>query len=70
MMEPSDDRVLAKAKETLAEKSHDGRSWDKAAAERDASVGHITLRLSERERAEYLEQARHELRAVQEPDPS
>lgn len=62
MREPSDESVLAKAKRTLAEKSHDDRSWDKAAAKLAEEAGRTALRLSDRERAEYLEQARHELR--------
>lgn len=62
MSEPSDESVLAKAKRTFAEKNHHDRSWDKAAAKREEKAGRTALHLSDRERAEYLEQARHELR--------
>ncbi|WP_375460002.1 hypothetical protein [uncultured Enterovirga sp.] len=67
MSEPSDDHVLARAKQTLAQKGRNDRSWDKRAAKHQEEEGHTTLRLSDRERSEYLDQARHELRSKVDP---
>ena len=51
MSEPSDESVLAKAKQIFAEKSHHDRTWDKASAKLDEEAGRPALRLSGRQRA-------------------
>lgn len=62
MSEPTDVEVLARAKRTFIAKNHDDRAWDDEFTEREARQGHIVVCLTELERQEYLEQARHELR--------
>lgn len=62
MSEPTDADVLARAKRTFIAKNHDDRAWDPAFTDREARQGHPVMCLSEQERQEYLEQARHELR--------
>jgi hypothetical protein len=62
MSEPIEDEVLARAKRTFIAKSRDDRAWDKSFTEREAREGHPVHCLTEIEREEYLEQARHELR--------
>jgi hypothetical protein len=62
MSEPNEDEVLARAKRTFIEKNHDDRAWDEAFTDREARKGHTVVCLTELERQEYLEQARHELR--------
>lgn len=67
MIEPDEADVLARAKRTFIAKNHDDRAWDAAFTEREAREGHSVLCLTEAERREYLEQARHELRNGAEP---
>jgi hypothetical protein len=62
MGEPTEDDVLARAKRTFIAKNHDDRAWDAGFTEREARQGHNVACLTELERQEYLEQARHELR--------
>ncbi|MCJ2095498.1 hypothetical protein MKK67_23795 [Methylobacterium sp. J-072] len=62
MSEPTEDEVLARAKRTFIEKNRDDRAWDEAFTGREARQGHTVACLTELERQEYLEQARHELR--------
>jgi hypothetical protein len=63
MTEPTEAEVLERAKLTFLAKSHDDRAWDKGATQCEADKGHSVMCLTEEERQEYLEQARHELRA-------
>ena len=62
MSEPTEADVLARAKRTFIEKNHDDRAWDAGFTEREIRQGHRVACLTELERQEYLEQARHELR--------
>lgn len=62
MSEPTDADVLARAKRNFVARNRDDRAWDAAFTNREAREGHIVLCLSDAERDEYLEQARHELR--------
>lgn len=62
MSEPTEGDVLARAKRTFIAKNHDDRAWDAGFTDREARQGHNVACLSELERQEYLEQARHELR--------
>lgn len=62
MGEPTEADILARAKRTFIEKNHDDRAWDAGFTEREARHGHNVACLTELERQEYLEQARHELR--------
>lgn len=62
MVEPDESLVLARAKLNFAEKSHGDRCWQ-AEPQGDGTYGSHVMALSDEERAEYLEQARHELRA-------
>lgn len=59
MSQPDETLVLARAKLNFAQKCHGDRCWE---AEGDSAYDSHVLVLSEEERAEYLEQARHELR--------
>ncbi|MGU3359826.1 hypothetical protein ACLBWX_05775 [Methylobacterium sp. M6A4_1b] len=54
--------VLARAKLNFARKSHGERCWDADGADAHLTSDCTLLPLSETERAEFLEQARHELR--------
>ncbi|WP_336486133.1 hypothetical protein [Methylobacterium nigriterrae] len=67
MTEPDAMLVLARAKRNFAIKGHGDRVWDRAEAEDVEIRGTAVLPLSEEERAEYLEQARHELRRETSP---
>ena len=69
MSEPDEFLVLARAKLNFAQKCSGGRIWDEACAQDDAGTGlsRRDLCLTDEERAEFLEQARHELR--NEPAP-
>lgn len=62
MGEPNEADVLARAKRTFIEKNRDDRAWDAGFSDREARQGHNVACLTELERQEYLEQARHELR--------
>ena len=62
MGEPTEAEVLARAKRTFIAKNHDDRAWDQGFTDRETRQGHSVACLSELERQEYLEQARHELR--------
>lgn len=62
MSEPTNDEVLARAKRTFIAKNRDDRAWDESFTQREAREGHPVHCLSETEREEFLEQARHELR--------
>ena len=62
MSEPTEAEVLARAKRTFIAKNHDDRAWDVGFTEREARQGHSVACLTELERQEYIEQARHELR--------
>jgi len=62
MSEPTDAEVLARAKRTFTSKNHNDRAWDEDFTDREARHGHNVVCLTELERQEYLEQARHELR--------
>jgi hypothetical protein len=63
MAEPTKAEALARAKRTFIAKNHDDRAWDKGFTDREARQGHSVACLTELERDEYLEQARHELRS-------
>lgn len=63
MSEPTDAEVLARAKRTFIARNHNDRAWDDEFTEREARRDHTVVCLTELERQEYLEQARHELRA-------
>lgn len=69
MSKPDDFLVLARVKLNFALKCSGGRVWDEACAqdETGTSMSSRDLCLTEVERAEFLEQARHELR--NEPAP-
>lgn len=62
MNEPTEAEVLARAKRTFIAKNHDDRAWDADFTKREARKGRIVNCLTELERQEYLDQARHELR--------
>lgn len=62
MAEPDETLVLARAKMNFARKGHGDRCWD-ADIDVDLAYGSQVMALSEEERAEYLEQARYELRS-------
>ncbi|NEU11748.1 hypothetical protein G3T14_06335 [Methylobacterium sp. BTF04] len=62
MREPDENLVLARAKLNFACKSHGERCWDGIFSDNVKTYGRPVLVLSENERAEFLEQARHELR--------
>ncbi|GJE15194.1 hypothetical protein [Methylobacterium longum] len=62
MGEPTEADVLARAKRTFIAKNRDDRAWDAGFTEREVRHGHNVACLTELERQEYLEQARHELR--------
>lgn len=66
MPEPDEVLVLARAKLNFARKSHGDRCWDLDGDDDDTYGAHL-MTLSDGEREEYLEQARHELR--HEPGP-
>ncbi len=69
MSEPDDYLVLARAKLNFARKCPGGRLWDNGCAQ-DEAVTRLSskdLYLTDEERAEFLEQARYELR--NEPAP-
>jgi len=55
--------VLARAKLNFARKSHGERCWDAAGANDHPTSECPLLPLSDAEREEFLEQARHELRS-------
>ena len=61
MAEPDETLVLARAKMNFAQKGHGDRCWD-ADIDVDHAYGTHVMALSEEERSEYLDQARHELR--------
>ena len=63
MTESTEAEVLARAKSNFIDTTHDDRAWDKEAMQREADKGHSVMCLTEEERQEYLEQARHELRS-------
>lgn len=63
MGEPTEAEVLARAKRTFIAKNHNDRAWDAGFTKREARRGHSVTCLTEVERQEYLEQARHELRS-------
>jgi hypothetical protein len=54
--------VLARAKLNFARKGHGERCWDADTADAHLTTDCTLLPLSEAEREEFLEQARHELR--------
>ena len=64
MGEPTEVEVLARAKRNFISKNHNDRAWDAGFTEREVRQGHIVSCLTEFERQEYLDQARHELRAI------
>ena len=61
MAEPDETPVPARAKRNFAGKCHGDRTWETEGNPDHAYDSHV-LALSKDERAEYLEQARHELR--------
>ncbi|WP_375408080.1 hypothetical protein [uncultured Methylobacterium sp.] len=62
MAEPDETLVLARAKLNFAQKGHGDRCWERDAGG-DGTYGSHVMALSDEERTEYLEQARHELRS-------
>ena len=54
--------ALAKAKLNFANKCHGERVWDELSAEVGMGTPSRPFYLSDQERAEFLEQARHEIR--------
>lgn len=62
MREPDESLVLARAKLNFARKGHGERCWDSAFAADVETYGRTNLVLTQAERGEFLEQARHELR--------
>lgn len=61
MSEPIESLVLARAKLNFARKGHGERCWDAEFTDSEALCGAALLPLSEAERQEFLDQARHEL---------
>ncbi|KQP31104.1 hypothetical protein ASF49_11020 [Methylobacterium sp. Leaf104] len=62
MTEADASLVLARAKLNFARKGHGERCWDADGADTRLTSDCTLLPLSETEREEFLEQARHELR--------
>ncbi|WP_375465746.1 hypothetical protein [uncultured Methylobacterium sp.] len=63
MIEPDETLVVARAKRNFAAKGHGDRAWDADNAVQAPLCGGSILVLSQEERDEYLDQARHELRS-------
>ena len=63
MSEPTDVEVLTRAKRTFTAKNHNDRAWDEVFTDWEVRQGNNVVCLTEVERQEYIEQARHELRA-------
>lgn len=62
MIEPDEMLVLARAKRNFAVTAHADRCWEPGSTASEESYGRTLMVLSDAEREEYLEQARHELR--------
>ena len=62
MTDPDEMLVLARAKRNFAVKAHADRCWEPDSTNCEESYGRSLMALSDAEREEYLEQARHELR--------
>ncbi|MCJ2082862.1 hypothetical protein [Methylobacterium sp. J-090] len=70
MSEPEESLVLARAKLNFARKGHGERCWDAEPFDDPDGIrgnGCPILALSQAERDEFLEQARHELRRAPAP---
>ena len=63
MVEPEEPLVLARAKHNFAARGHGDRAWDDGDVGQATLCGGPILVLSQAERDEYLDQARHELRS-------
>lgn len=62
MLEPNESLVLARAKLNFTRTGHGDRCWDSDVAACQEIYGRTLYVLTQGERDEFLEQARHELR--------